>query len=337
LFVTLGEDTLCGTLSGGRAGADLLDLAGTRDTFADKKDQEAQARLDTLRGLYNVALLEDGHSCPSLASETTDTNVRSPVGYLTLKIGDLGKVKIAGKLFDGTSFSGSGKLLEGLSDISNDFPPLLAVALHRPLYLKKGFISGLLWINPVDKTVLLDTEYGWFVDWVRDADPKKPGLDFQRELDLLGGRFGDGKTAVMPLPGLAFTADVAAAELPAVVAGLPGVWADAAFPWQMPVTATGTKLALPKASKPVKGELGYEYPGANPSSARITYTAKTGLFKGEFKVYYDATDAKQTHKTVNVSYTGVMVPVEGVLTGLGFGVVTVEKQKHAIPVVLQVE
>jgi hypothetical protein len=44
---------------------------------------------------------------------------------------------------------------------------------------------------------------------------------------------------------------------------------------------------------------------------------------------------KAQHKTVSVSYTGVVVPMEeGGFAGLGTGIATVNKQKVAIPVLL---
>ena len=86
----------------------------------------------------------------------------------------------------------------------------------------------------------------------------------------------------------------------------------------------GTKLSLEK------GVL-------NPSLATLTYTAKTGVFKGSFKLYYegDGTKGKSQRKTASVSYTGIMVPDSGEMRGLGTGTVTVNKEKYRIGVCLE--
>jgi hypothetical protein len=284
----------------------------------DKFNAAAQGRLNAMKGLYNAALVG--------MSNVQGDDVQ---GYLSMTVGNLGVVKIAGKLSDGTVVSGSAKLLEGLNADG-----WLCVALYKPLYTKKGFVGGLLWLNPQDRVIRVDTVYGWFVDWVCE-DPKKGA--FEKELSVVGGAF-------MGQPGsLSYFGANVPESLPAPVANLPdGAWVEAAFPWELPVTASGTKLTLPKATAPKKVGNGtdayYDYATANPSGATLMYTAKTGLFRGAFKLYYDGFDAKGALqlKSIRVPYTGVMVPQDGGgLTGLGFGIATVNKQKVGIPVYLR--
>ena len=311
LALRVEGDRFYGTVSGGKIGG-MFHVDGARNVFADKA---ASSRLDAVRGLYNVALLDGSES----------------MGYLSLTVGNLGSVKIAGKLADGTSVSGSAKLLAGLNDDG-----WYAVALYKPLYSKKGFIGGLLWLNPVDKIIRVDSDYGWFVGWVCD-DSKK--TRFAHDLNVLGGYFGDGKTAPAVSGISVFSASVPE-PLPLPAAGLAGAWMDEAFPWEMAVTIGGTaatpKWSLPAATAPTKSGEGYNYSGANPSSATLTYTAKTGLFKGSFKLYFDGVDAKgkAQHKTASVSYNGVVAPVEGGggFVGLGSGTATINKQKVPVPV-----
>ncbi|MCL2104889.1 MAG: DUF5123 domain-containing protein [Kiritimatiellaeota bacterium] len=323
LDVTVAEDRFFGTLSGVKSGG-TFHVDGARNAFADKTTKvAAQARQDPVLGLYNVAL-PDGDGSPGHPSS---------MGYLALSAGKNGAVKIAGSLGDGTKVSGSAKLLEGLNGDG-----WYAIALHRPLYSKKGFVGALLWLDPLDKMILVDTDYGWRVDWVRDTDPKKPGEEFARELDVMGGRFGDGKLAPPVSGGLVFGAGVPE-DLPVPVADLTGVWVDAAFPWGLEVVyGANGKLSLAKGAAPKrpKGEAAYDYSGLNPSCATLSYTAKTGVFKGKFSLYYDGTDARGAlqHKTVSVPYSGVMVPLDGGLTGLGTGTATVNKRKFPIPVYL---
>ncbi|MCL1921921.1 MAG: right-handed parallel beta-helix repeat-containing protein [Kiritimatiellaeota bacterium] len=319
LDVTMQGDRFFGTFSGAKADGKLT-VDGARAVFADKV-KAAQDRLDKFRGLYNVALLETD-DYPSLTK-----------GYVSLTVGNLGLVKYAGVLADGTKVSGSGKLLDFLNEDG-----WLAVALFKPLYLKKGFIGGLLWIDTASKQVLVDSEYGWCVDWVC-TDPQK--VPFAYALDVLGGRFGDGTTATPPPSGLRFSAFVETDDYPSLPGLTGGRWIEEAFPWELPVTPNGLKPFIVKGAAPKKpkGEAEYDYEAVrdrNPSLATFSYTAKTGVFKGKFNLYYDGYSAKGAlaHKAASVSYSGVMVPHAGGLIGLGTGTATINKQKVGVPVFL---
>ena len=71
-------------------------------------------------------------------------------------------------------------------------------------------------------------------------------------------------------------------------------------------------MTMVRGKKPVKvSDGGYQYDEANPASATLTFTARTGLFKGKFSLYYDYLDAsaRMQHKAVSVPYAGVMTPV----------------------------
>jgi len=240
-------------------------------------------------------------------------------------VADKGVVKFAGKLGDGTSVSGSAKLMAGLN-VNGWY----CVALYKPLYTKKGFISGLLWLNPDDKLIRVDTERGWCVDW---QDPKNPPA---YALDVLGGYFGNGKDAVMPTMPLTFNVCVPPGLPPPVNPPLDGgTWMNEAFPIGLTVYRDGQKLFLKQEPAPKKVGTAYDYSGINPSCATLTYTAKTGLFKGAFKLYYDGDDPKKgtlQHKTVSVPYSGVMLPNGNRLIGLGTGTATINKDKKPISV-----
>ncbi|MCL1920573.1 MAG: hypothetical protein FWG50_05760 [Kiritimatiellaeota bacterium] len=330
LDVFMQGDRFFGTLSGAKVDGTFT-VDGAHAVFADKKAKPAQDRLDEFRGVYNVALLDN-------AFVETDDYPSLPRGYLSLTVGNLGSVKFAGVLADGTKVSGSGKLLDFLNE--DDW---LAVALFRPLYSKKGFIGGLLWIDTDTKQVLVDAEYGWCVDWVC-ADPKKGG-PFAYALDALGGYFGNGKAAVAPPAGLSFSADCGwlAGTLALQWDGLAdGRWVEEAFPLGLLATPSGLKLSIDKGTAPKKpkGETEYDYETVrdrNPSLATISYTAKTGVFKGKFSLYYDGLNAKGAlqHKAVCVSYSGLMIPHEDGLIGLGTGTATINKVKVGVPVFLQ--
>ncbi|MCL1921913.1 MAG: hypothetical protein FWG50_12720, partial [Kiritimatiellaeota bacterium] len=109
-----------------------------------------------------------------------------------------------------------------------------------------------------------------------------------------------------------------------------------------PVIPNGLKPFIVKGAAPkldkVAGAYDYEaVRNLNPSLATLSYTAKTGVFKGSFKLYYDGYSAKGAlaHKAASVSYSGVMVPHEGGLIGLGTGTATINKQKVGLPVYLR--
>ena len=305
-----------GTLSGGKMGGTLT-VDGARNAFADKKDAAAQARLDKFRGLHNIAL-----KSMSGGAKTE--------GSVSLSVGNAGAVKLAGALEDGTKVSGSAKLLDDLNADN-----WCVVALHRPLYSKKGFIGGLLWLDPVAKVIRVDTGYGWYVLW-GDKELR------YHEMWVIGGYFGDGKVAPAVPPGLKFYADVPSDLTPPVQGLVGGRWVSEAIPWSgLSITyGTAGKLSLAKgvAPKLPKGGMAYDYGGPNPSLATLTYTPKTGIFKGSFKLHYDGNDAAKgtlVHKTLNVPYSGVMVPDGGKLSGAGPGTVTINKDKVGVSVFLQ--
>ena len=91
------------------------------------------------------------------------------------------------------------------------------------------------------------------------------------------------------------------------------------LPDGVPVTGSA-KWTLPKAGKVVytKGTTTVDEAkaGENPSALKLTYTAKSGTFKGSFKAYAD----------VNGKPKATMVNVTGVLVdGVGYGAATVKK------------
>ncbi len=84
-------------------------------------------------------------------------------------------------------------------------------------------------------------------------------------------------------------------------------------PEGVPVEVAGSKLKIAKGAKPEKfsesGETWYEYGGANPNMVTLSFSARTGIFKGKYTLYYDYHDDKDRlqHKTVKVPYVGVML------------------------------
>lgn len=323
LSLMLGTNHLYGELSGGSVGIHPLNIAGARNAFADKRDLAAQTRLASLKGLYNVALLDSQPSDPESSYQA------HPLGHLSIKVGNQGTLRFAGKLADGASVSGSAKLLEELNEDG-----WYAMALYKPLYSKRGFLGGLMWLNPHDRFIRVDTNSSWFMRW-ECHDPRRKIIN--QDLSLQGGWFHTALTT-HSTPEI-FTAALPV-DLPPPLAGLPGSWITTAFPTALPITTIGSKWSLPKSTPPRKVAGEYIYNDQlmhNPSAAKLTTNTRTGAFKGSYKLYYDAINAKGTiqHKTVNIKYAGLLVPDEAHhLIGFGSGTATINRKKIPIPVLL---
>jgi len=329
LNVTVGSNRFYGTLSGGKAGG-TLNVDGARAVFADKNGTAARMDLPKLTGLYNVVMAD---FCSDREGEEEGI-----FGYLSLNVGNAGVVKIAGQLKDGTKVSCGAKLLAGLNEDGWH-----AVTLYSPLYSKKGFIGGLLWIDPDSRMVFVDAGDGWYVNWLLDGKSEYRW----NEMCIEGGWFSNGKTTPLVPRGLVFCANVTDDPPPMSSSYDSESWWEEVtdMPFVVPVIASGGKLSLPKGKAPkLVKEDGYacytcsDIDDVNPHCATLSYTAKTGLFKGAFKLYYAWEDKndKVNAKTVSASYTGLMVPDgEGGLVGYGMGSVTINKQKIGVAVWLE--
>ena len=54
----------------------------------------------------------------------------------------------------------------------------------------------------------------------------------------------------------------------------------------------------------------YDYSAENCARATLTFNSRNGIFKGSFNLYYDYTlKGRLTHKSVSVTYAGVLTPV----------------------------
>ena len=82
------------------------------------------------------------------------------------------------------------------------------------------------------------------------------------------------------------------------------------------VVAGGAKAGKVQLAKDGSGSVDETKTGDNPSALKLTYTAKTGAFKGSFKAY---SDVRGKPKGVTVNVTGVLVD------GVGYGAATIKK------------
>ena len=93
--------------------------------------------------------------------------------------------------------------------------------------------------------------------------------------------------------------------------------------------ANGGRWTLPKAGNVMysRSEEGFvETSEENPSGLKLTHSAKTGTFKGTFKVYSEVTETRLKKYTATV--TGA------VTDGVGYGTATIKKV-GSMPVVIE--
>jgi len=324
LLLSVRQNRIWGSLSGGSLSGEILTLDGTRNRFADRKDMAAQTVLETYKGYYTVALpLFD--AVPTGAALTTPEGS----GYLTLTVGSRGKVRIAGRLADGTSISQSSDLT-----LFDDCAQEACVPLFVPLYGRKGSVGALLWFTPGGKsTVTTDRDLGWFVRWEKPTE-KADGATVL--LDAVGGYYS---TPVNLEDYYRFSAGTNA--VPYHYNGGIAELQDAALPDGIGVTRIGSRLAMARGVPPalVKGDDShtisstiiaittnatstaevefparendaYDYSAENSARATLSFNARTGIFNGSFRLYYDyILNGRLVHKTVSVPYAGVLTPV----------------------------
>ena len=292
LDLYVSQNRAWGTLAGGKLGTEILTLDGSRSRFTDRKDAEAQAMLDGYLGYYTVSLP------PANALSLGSANaVPAGSGYLTLTIGRGGSAKIAGVLADGTPVSQSSRLA-----LFDSCGPEACVPLFAPLYSRKGWLGGLLWLDPASRTAVTDRDLGWFIRWEKTG--KGPD-GFSELLDACGGYYNTIPSLEAHYRFSAETNDVSYHYSD----GSANVQ-SAALPHVISVTANGTRLSVTRGTRPALVNGAYDYSAENSSLATLTFTARTGIFRGSFYLYYDyLVKERLQHKAVKVSYAGVLTPL----------------------------
>ncbi len=294
LNVSVRQNRIWGTLSGGAVG-ETLSLEGARNRFKVIADKTAQTQLRGFLGYYTVALpVAQGRSLG-----TADAAPRG-TGYLTVKVSSGGSVKIAGVLADGTAVTQASRLILYTGRGSEACVPFFV-----PLYLKQGWAGGLLWLDPVARTVVTEREQGWLLHW------DKPGAGpdgFSMLLEADGGLYGAAAGAQQDYR---FSADAGGVAYHNAAGGETSVLAEA-LPDGIEVTANGTRLVMSKGVRPVLDGGTYRYTGENSALTTLSFSSATGIFKGKFNLYYDdAQQGRLTHKVVSVPYACVLTRVRG--------------------------
>lgn len=281
-----------GMLSGGSVDGELL-VECARNRFRDRTDAEAQAVLTDFKGLYTAALPTCGPADDDVGA------VPQGAGYLSLTLSTYGRVKFAGVLADGTSVSMAAQAL--LIDGCGGW---VCVPLFSPLYGRKGWIGGLVWLDPETGAAITDRELGWTIRWDR---ARGDAQDFSLLLDLCGGRYAKPPALA---PAYRFSVDIE--QVPLLYPGGSALFAEEALPINLPVAVSGTRMTMVRGRQPQKTDGAYNYGGENCAQAKLSFSASTGIYKGTFSLYYDYISGNRPrHKKVTVQYAGILCPVRG--------------------------
>lgn len=191
----------------------------------------------------------------ALAPENPGGNTQGGCSSLSIMMAAKGKAKIAGVLADGTKVSASGVMTVGD-----------AYCTVPVVYAKKsrfGFVARF------DKNTCALVDVIALTPWKNTVKPA-----FTMPWTVVG------KGAKGSLPGGPRTLELDEAQLAGLVPG-----AIPQTPSAIPFSVKGTKWVAEKPAKVAYKGGTLTVAGANVSDLKLTYTAKTGLFKGSFTVY----------------------------------------------------
>ncbi len=297
------EDTMSVELTGNGLAGSFGDytIAGARNRTSSPKQIDklfVSTQLARWKGSWNVVLQ---------ATDVQGTDAESVADCyctLTATVGNKGKTKITGTMADGTKVSVSSTMIFG--------DGCGCVPVCVPLYPgKKGGFAFLLWFCTDEEEPMIPWGVG---DWVA----KGGKLQFISALTSVAY----GPVAELPWTSGSFmldgSYDFEDFDLD-----------DSLLPDAVPVKYTGSKWQLPGADriKFIREDGMYEVATdrGNPAGLKLSYTKKTGSFKGSFKLYGVKENGSSKKLTATVS--GVVVD------GIGYGSAYV-KPLGSVPVMV---
>lgn len=214
-------------------------------------------------------------------------------GYsgVTVSIANKGKVKLTGVMADGGKVNASAQLL--LSDKGEG-----CVNVFVPMYTgKKGGFGFVLWIDPDLTTTHVESVSTW-----TSTDSKAP---FTAELELLDSAdaapTGEMTFSLEAIPAIS-GATVQTDYLPKAV--------KATFDQRKFTIAKANKIKADRSGTVTRTAAGRAGMTDNDAGLKLTYTTRTGAFKGSFTVY---TIVNSRLKKVKATVNGVFVK------GVGYG------------------
>lgn len=275
---------------------DDLEVSGARDRFSGKTEDDVydcRFALQQWQRTWNI-IFPTGEANGNGAAHALGASL------LTLKVGARGKTKVRGTMADGTKVSVSTQLIVG--------DGCCCVPVVVPMYSgKKGGFAFLLWLSEDNESVWGLS--GWNASY-RAAGAFTATFD-DPILSLSGG--SDSLGAVSFQMGTFF--DIDGAE-------------DSFSPDGTEIDASTSRWKMPKADavKFSKDDGWYVQEGkeyGNPAGLKLTYTPRTGQFKGSFKVFAVTESGKSKKYTAKV--TGMVVD------GVGYGTALI-KNVGSLPV-----
>ena len=281
LTVQFGSHGLAGSYDGRVA-------TGSRNFFT-AKDDEAQLALGAFEGVISVAApREDGDKWSGWET-------------YSLTVAKKGKVKIVGTLVNGTKVSATSQMLIGKDTFCI---PVVSTK-------KNAACAFAIWFKkPV-------------TDFSADGLPGGSVIG-RAGLDAAGmpqGNVPDGAMfAIDAADVLGVLGNAAVISNQTGVSTLPDkvsidVEVEKKGKWTLPKAG---KVALRKNAVSAY-DLDTDKFGDNPSGLKLTYTAKTGAFKGSFALYEDVTTTKPKLKKWTATVNGVVVG------GVGYGSAVIKK------------
>ena len=274
LATGVGSGGLAGLKIGANAVGGTVAKVGALEGGADAAKSKNAAALSVLSKFSGKSYV--------IALEPENPAALAQGGYSTLAItmAAKGKAKVSGVLADGTKVTASGMMTVG--DTYCCVPVI---------YSKKSKFGFVAWF---DKNTRQLVDVTALTPW---RNTVKPAFTMAWDVQGIGAK---GNVAAG-----ARTVGLDEAKLSGFVPG-----AIAQTPFDIPLKVSGTKWDAGKAAKVAYKGGAVSITGTNVSGLKLTYTAKTGLFKGSFTVY-----AVKGGKLVKNKFS-----VFGAVTGgVGFG------------------
>ena len=284
-----GSGSLSGLLISANAVGGEVAKVGALDGGADAAKTKNAAALAVLSKFSGKSYVV------ALGPEDSDAFAQGGYSTLAITMAAKGKAKVSGVLADGTKVSASGMMTVG-----EEF------CCVPVIYSKKSKLGFVAWFDKNTRELLDVTA---LTPW---RNTVKPAFTMTWEVFGLGTKnnVAAGKRTV---------------ELDDVklLGFVPG--AIAQTPFDIPLSVSGTKWDAGKAAKVAYKGGTVTVTGTNISGLKLTYTAKTGLFKGAFTVYA-VKGGKLTKNKFNV--------FGAVTGGIGYGT-AVLKGKGSVAVVVE--
>ena len=244
-----GNGGLAGVTFGANAVGGTVAKVGTLEGGADAAKTKNAAALAVLSKFSGKSYVV------ALAPKNVDAYAQGGYSALAITMAAKGKVKVSGVLADGTKVTVSAQMTVG-----DDY------CCVPVIYSKKSRFGFVAWFDKNTKQLLDVTA---LTPWKNTV---KPSFTMDWKVVGLGAK-----------SNLAAGTQTVELDDVKLLGLMPG--AIAQTPFDIPLKVSGTKWDAGKAAKVAYKGGAVTVTGTNVSGLKLTYTAKTGLFKGSFTVY----------------------------------------------------